>query len=72
VHVSRAGVLRQRSVFGGAERVKDPIHCGISSTEKFRGMKESLVGGGMPSPEGGADQWGDLYLVSYEISCEDS
>lgn len=52
MHVSRAGVLRQRSVLGGAERVKDPIHSGIASTDRFRGMKESLSGGGMPSPEG--------------------
>ena len=51
MHVSRAGVLRHRSVFGGAESVNDPIHSGIASTDKFRGVKESLLGGGMPCPE---------------------
>jgi len=49
--MSRAGVLRQRSVLGGAERVNKPIHSGMESIGRFKAMKEPPLGGGMPSSE---------------------
>ena len=47
VWVSRAGVLRQRSVLGGAERVNEPIHSGMESIGRFKAMKEPPLGDGM-------------------------
>lgn len=52
MYVSRAGVFLHRSLLGGALSENDPIHSGIESTGKFRGMKESLFGGGMAGPAG--------------------
>lgn len=45
VEVSREGGFLQRSVFGGAARVKDPIHSGTTSLGMLRGVKEELAGG---------------------------
>lgn len=45
VDVSRLGGLRQRSVFGGAARVKDPIHSGTASLGILSAVKDELSGG---------------------------
>jgi hypothetical protein len=45
VDVSRDGGFLQRSVFGGAAMVNDPIHSGTTSLGMFSGVKEELVGG---------------------------
>ena len=45
VDVSREGGFLHRSVFGGAARVKDPIHSGTTSYGMLRGVKEELAGG---------------------------
>lgn len=45
VDVSRLGGLRQRSVFGGAASVKDPIHSGTASLGMLSGVKDELSGG---------------------------
>jgi hypothetical protein len=44
VEVSPVGGLRQRSVFGGAERMNEPIHSGIESAEVFRALNEARSG----------------------------
>lgn len=38
------GGLRQRSVFGGADSMNDPIHSGIESDDTFNALKELLSG----------------------------
>lgn len=45
VEVSRLGGLRQRSVFGGAASVKEPIHSGTASLGMLSAVKEELSGG---------------------------
>jgi hypothetical protein len=42
--VSPVGGLRQRSVFGGAESMKEPIHSGMASEETFKALKDALLG----------------------------
>lgn len=49
VDVSLDGGFLQRSVFGGAARVKDPIHSGTTSFVMFSGVNDELVGGMMVS-----------------------
>jgi len=43
--VSREGGFRQRSVFGGAARVKDPIHSGTADGGMLSAVKDELSGG---------------------------
>lgn len=45
VDVSREGGFLQRSVFGRATKVNDPIHSGTASFATLRGVKEELAGG---------------------------
>lgn len=45
VEVSLLGGLRQRSVFGGADREKEPIHSGTAELETFSAVNEELSGG---------------------------
>jgi len=44
VDVSPVGGFLQRSVFGGAARVKEPSHSGTTSFGTLRGVKEELAG----------------------------
>ena len=43
--MSREGGFRQRSVFGGAARVKDPIHSGTADGGMLSAVKDELSGG---------------------------
>lgn len=45
VEVSLEGGFRQRSVFGGAPKSNEPIHCGTDSRGVFRALNEDLSGG---------------------------
>lgn len=45
MEVSLDGGFLHRSVFGGADIVKDPIHSGTASFGMLRGVKDELVGG---------------------------